>query len=370
VEWASFGIASMAVLDEEPEARKWLDATIAKFENHLLPMGLADDGAQVEGATFWASTMQYRLAFMDALRRVGGRDLYKPFARYMDGRYALAAVAAGKKGGHDQDHGTVVWEPSYGQINYYSPVLVALAREYRDPTYQRLALWDRTLGSIQQSRYITDSGEWMLFAWGGYAYAWYDPSVRARASATAPRSLLFASVNEAYVRDSYEPGGIVAGMGSGAVVVHAAGRPVMVDDRPWTAKASPTPGLRLEDDGSRAVVSCRGAKDSGFTAQEMVLRRPGSLTLTRRTDAVQKWWCYGNPRRSGNRLRWPDGTVLEVKHGSLVSVTPGGYRDEKVVGLGLLRLKDPLPMAYPLVEARPDGGILTVEVRTPARDGP
>jgi hypothetical protein len=89
--------------------------------------------------------------------------------------------------------------------------------------------------------------------------------------------------------------------------------------------------------------------------------------LQRRTDADQSWWCYGTPVRTGNRLRWDDGTELEVTHGALVSVEPDGYRDEKVVGLGLLRLKDPLPMAYPLVTARPEGGDLVIEVRVPPR---
>lgn len=148
VEWASFGIAALALRGEEPDAARWIEAAASKFRNHLLPLGLADDGAQVEGSTFWASTMQYRLAFMDALRRVTGEDLYRPFARHMDARLALASVAAPKKGGHDQDHETVIHEPSYGQLNYYSPALVALAREYRRPLYQRLALWDRTLASL------------------------------------------------------------------------------------------------------------------------------------------------------------------------------------------------------------------------------
>src|ERR1051326_1079212 len=59
VEWSSFGVTALALLGEVPEAQQWLAATVKKFENHLLPEGLAPDGAQVEGSTFWASTMQY-----------------------------------------------------------------------------------------------------------------------------------------------------------------------------------------------------------------------------------------------------------------------------------------------------------------------
>ncbi|MBI2298986.1 MAG: DUF4962 domain-containing protein, partial [Armatimonadetes bacterium] len=229
VETASFGIAALALLGEEPQAVDWLKLMVAKHRQSLLPEALAADGAQVEGATFWASTMQYRIAFMDALRRVTGEDLFTPFARQMDARLALASVAAGKAAGPDQDHETVVLEPSYGQLDYYAPVLVALAREYRRPLYQQLALWDRTLGSLQRSRYVTDQGEWMLFDWGGYAYAWYDPTVPAAPEPGAPLSFAFPSVNEAYLRDSYEAGGAVIGQRHNAVVIHLGGRPVFVD---------------------------------------------------------------------------------------------------------------------------------------------
>ena len=74
VEWSSFGVVALALLGDEPEAQAWVEATVKKFEEHLLPTGLAPDGAQVEGGSFWASTMQYRIFFMDALRHVTGRD--------------------------------------------------------------------------------------------------------------------------------------------------------------------------------------------------------------------------------------------------------------------------------------------------------
>jgi hypothetical protein len=342
---------------------------VTKFRDHLLPQGLAADGAQVEGATFWASTMQYRLAFIDPLRRVTGEDLLTPFADKMDARLALAGIAAPKSGGHDQDHETVVFEPSYGQINYYSPVLLALARAYRKPLYQHLALWDRTLGSVQQSRYVTKNQEWMLFDWGGYAFAWYDPSVAAAVEADAPRSFSFPSVNEAYLRASYVPRGVVAGMRRGEVVIHAGGRPVYVDLGGGKQPPEVVTGVTLEDNGNRALLTCRGAAASGFTSQTLLLDRPDRLTLIRETDAEQAWWCYGNPSRQGNTLRWEDGTTLQVKTGTLVSVDPKGYHDEKVVGMGKLRLVDPLPMTYPLVKAQPREKRLEVEVRVgPTRE--
>ncbi len=367
VEWASFGVAALALLGEYTPAQQWLESTVTKFRDHLLPTGNAPDGAQTEGATFWASTMQYRLAFMDALRRVTGEDLFAPFAEPMNARLALASIAAVKTGGHDQDHETVVHEPSYGQINYYSPVLLGLARFYRNSLCQHLALWDRTAGAIQQSRYITDHGEWLLFDWGGYAYAWCDPTIPAQVDAAAPLSFSFPSVNEAYLRASYEPGGIVVGMRRKAVVIHAGGRPVYVDHYDPYHPPAAVSGVSLDDDGKRARLRCRGAADSGFASQTLLLRRPGLFTLARSTDMAQAWWCYGTPVREGNALRWEDGTTLTVNQGAIVSLEPDGYHDEKVVGLGLLRLKDPLPMSYPLITARPEAGRLVLEVRAPGR---
>src|SRR5437660_1356181 len=45
VEWSSFGITALALLNEVPDAKGWLEATVKKFEEHLLPSGLAADGA-------------------------------------------------------------------------------------------------------------------------------------------------------------------------------------------------------------------------------------------------------------------------------------------------------------------------------------
>ncbi|MBM3458554.1 MAG: DUF4962 domain-containing protein, partial [Armatimonadetes bacterium] len=146
VEWASFGVLALALLGEVPAARRWLEATTQKFQEHLLPRGLAKDGAHVEGSTFWASTLQYRLFFMDALRRVTGQDLFRRFEREMSADMALASVAAEHKASMWIEHGSVVLEPGYGQLDYYAPVLAALAREYNRPLLRRLALWDRTLG--------------------------------------------------------------------------------------------------------------------------------------------------------------------------------------------------------------------------------
>jgi hypothetical protein len=276
----------------------------------------------------------------------------------MNVNLALASVACRKTIGHDEDHQTVVLEPSYGQLNYYSPVLLALARETRRPFLQRLALWDQTLGAIQKTRYVTPNGEWLLFQLGGYAYAWCDPTVPDRVEKGAPLSFLFPSVNEAYLRDSYEPDGIVVGVRQGQAVVHAGGRPVFVDLRQAQG------ALRIEDDGAKAAIHYTPSSDSGLGGEVIELVRPGHLTLTRKCDTPVKWWCCGPVTRTGNMLTWPDGTRVTATKGALSSVAPEGYADEKIVGMGKLKCVDPMPMKYPLVTAMPEGGALVIEVRT------
>jgi len=352
-------LAALALLGEHPPAEQWLRATVAKFRAHLLPLGLAADGAQVEGPTFWASTMQYRLAFLDALRRVTGEDLFAAHAAAMDARLALASIAAPKSAGHDEDHQTVILQPSYGQLGYYSPVLLGLARFYRRPLYQYLAAWDHTAGSVQRTRYVTANGEWLLFAWGGNACAWFDPTVPAEAEAGAPLAFAFPSVGEAYLRSSYAPGDVVLGLRHGTAVIHAGGRAVLVDLSDGRTGAEGG-DLSVKDDGRTGIVRDHGP--AGCSGQVVRLQRPGRLVLARRTDTEQAFWCHGQPIRAGSRLRWPDGTELAVTRGSLATIAPAGYHDEKVVGLGLLRLQDPAPMVYPLVRVRPDQGRLEVQV--------
>ena len=135
-------MTGLALLARRPDAADWVKLTTGMFEEKLLPKGLAADGAQTEGATFWASTMHYRLFYMDALRRVTGRDLFKDYAQYMSADLALAAVAAQKQPGWNESHQSVILEPPYGQLDYYAPILLYLAGEYRRPECQYLAMWD------------------------------------------------------------------------------------------------------------------------------------------------------------------------------------------------------------------------------------
>ena len=72
------------------------------------------------------------------------------------------------------------------ELDYYAPILIFLASEYRRGICQHLALWDLTLGQIQRTRYVTPHGEPLLFELGGYAYLWLDPTVVPDTAAAMP----------------------------------------------------------------------------------------------------------------------------------------------------------------------------------------
>jgi len=335
VEASSFGIAALALLGEVTDASNWLELMVKKHTEYLLPHALTASGTQEQSSNYWASTMQYRIAFMDALRRVTGRDLFKDYKQFMGGRIALAAVVGVKEPGWNENYRSVLFGPSYGQLDYWSPVLLYLATEYRRPIYQHLALWDRSLGAAQRTRYVTSNGEELLFTWGGYAYAWYDSTVPDKIPADVPLSFEFPDVGEVYVRASYEPGGLAVGMRKGGVIVHAGGRAVVAD-----LAASATKNVTLDDSGSKAII-----RHGSANAQRIIaLRRPNVAIVRTETTALRTWWCHNRPTQAGDTLKWPDGTEVRVTTGSIVSIDPKGHHDQKIVGMGRLTCVDPMPM--------------------------
>ncbi len=364
VEWGSFGVTALALLDEVPEAKTWVDATTRKFEEYLLPTGLAEDGAQTEGGTFWASTMHYRLFFMDALRRVTGRDLFRQFEKNMNADLALASIATEKNPGYDEHNSNVVLEPSYGQLDYYAPILLALAREYHRPLHQYLALWDHSLGNIQHTRYVTPHGEKLLFELGGYSYLWYNPDVPADVDGKK-LSYHFPSVDEAYLRASWKPGDLLVGVRKGELVVHAGGQPVLIEPGVSSTTQTNATIQSLEDNGHLAVVHCGTSNETSLTVE--LNRHEHRILIRRQVSGDWSWWCQGNPKREGNTLTWDGRVNLRVKRGEFITFDPAGYVLKLSVGNGLLPLSDPAGQKYPLVTVRPSFGeevVMEVELKS------
>jgi Domain of unknown function (DUF4962) len=377
VDAAPLGVVALALLGEVPEARLWLDRMIEKHIHYLLPYALTPSGTNDQSSNFWASTLQYRVFFLDALRRVTGRDLFAEFPDALPGRMGLAAVAG--KLPHDVPYNefdrTILFAPDYGQIDYWSPVLLFIAREQRRPLFQHLALWDESLGKLQRTRFITPhKKEELLFSFGGYAYVWYDPSVPDAIETEVPRAFEFPEpeVCEAYLRDSYCLGGIVVGMKKGGLIVHAGGERILVDQLPvddTSHPAAPVDQLLVADDGRRALIRCVGPKAQGIGEQRVELSRSGHLTIRRETTREMSWWYAGQPVRDKNTLRWPNGTELSVTRGRIARLDPRGYAEKKV-HYGGMEFADPHPFTYPVVTASPEGGVLEISVRAESKPCP
>ena len=369
VDAAPFGVMALSLMGEAPEVQDWLDLAIKKHVDYLLPEALTPSGTSDQSSNFWASTLQYRVFFLDPLRRVTGRDLFGEFPDSLPGNIALAAVAGRQPRNltYNEDNRSVLFGPSYGQINYWSPVLLYLARHHRQPLYQRLALWDESLGSLQRTRYITPTRhEELLFSFGPYAYLWYDPTVSTDIPGDAVLSYEFPEpeVNETYLRDSYDSGDIVVGMKKGGLIVHAGGRPVLVDLLDVADINNPAPNLPetiLHDDGQIATIRCEGPASAGLGEQLVQLRRPGQLTIRREASEPLSWWYAGEAQRNGNAWTWPDNTRLEVAHGEVVGTDPEGHVETKV-HYGGMKFADPHPFRYPTVTVAPADGVVELRV--------
>jgi hypothetical protein len=286
---------------------------------------------------------------------------------------ALAAVVGVQPPSIESNecHRSVLFGPNYGQLNYWSPVMLFLAREQKRSSFQYLAMWDEGLGSIQRTRFITPSRkEELLFGYGPYSYLWCDPAVPIAVEPNLPLAFEFPEpeVNEAYLRSSYEPGGLAVGMKKGSLVIHAGGRPVYVDQFPTNdvnQPAEPVEEMLVADDGRVATIRCVGPKTASVGEQWVDLIRPGRLTVERHAEKPISFWCAERPQRNGNGFRWPDGTELEVTAGTLTAVDEAGYT-ETPVHFGGMKFADPCPRTYTTVVLDPIASRIALEVRCPS----
>ncbi|MCC6492729.1 MAG: hypothetical protein IT424_06890 [Pirellulales bacterium] len=373
VDAAPLGIAALALLGDDSAAQGWLDLALQKHVDYLLPHALTPSGTNDQSSNFWASTLQYRILFFEPLRRVTGRDLLAEFPDALPGQMALAAVAGGQSSDleFNENNRSVLFGPSYGQINYWSPVLLYLARCQGRPIYQHLALWDESLGLLQRTRYITPRRkEELMFSFGPYAYLWCDPTIAPDIEPKLPHSFYFPepAVSEGYLRASYEPGGIVVAQRKGGLVVHAGGRAVLVDRLGTEDSQEPSAAVKeltVTDDGRRATIRCIGPDAAGLGEQLVTLNRPAKLFIKRQSSRPLTWWYAGNARREGNTLLWPDGVSLTVAKGAIAEIEPDGFIEEKT-HYGGMKFADPHPFVYPTVKTEPVDGQIILEITAPA----
>jgi hypothetical protein len=281
----------------------------------------------------------------------------------MNADLALASIAAEKFPGYSRWHQNVVHEASYGQLDYYSPVLVKLAREYRRPIFQHLALWDHTLGSIQKTRYVTPTNKIaLLFEFGGFAYVWYDPTVPVAAD-EKKLAYHFPAVGQAYSRASWRPNDLMVGVSTQTgAVIHAGGSPVLIEQAS-VGRGSPVRMAvqGVDDDGSLALIRCGGTNGQSLTIE---LDRPGrQVVIRRQMGGNWQWWCQGDPVRNGDLVTWDDRVSLSVTTGTITAWEPKGHSPRLSTGFGKLPMADPAPDEFPLATIRSaENGQIVVEV--------
>jgi hypothetical protein len=283
---------------------------------------------------------------------------------------ALAAVVGRQPSdiATNECHRSVLFGPNYGQLNYWSAVLLYLARSQNRPIYQYLASWDDSLGGIQRTRFVTPRGkEELLFGNGPYAFLWCDGNLPAEIEPNLPLAFEFPEpeVNEAYLRASYEVGGIAAGMKKGALIVHAGGRAVLVDQLPTNDTNRPTAAvdeMLVMDDGRTAAIRCVGPKEFGIGEQFVELSRPARLSIERHTSEAMSWWYMDSAQQEGQALRWPDGIELKVEDGTIVEHKPDGFV-ETPVHFGGMKFADPCPRTYATVVVKPVANKIRLSIR-------
>ncbi len=372
VDASPFGVVALALLGEVPQADAWLKLAVEKHVKYLLPQALTPSGTNDQSSNFWASTLLYRIQFIEPLRRITGRDLLREFPDALPGRIALAAVATSQPNEltANECNRSVLFGPNYGQLNYWSPVLVYLAHSQQRPIYQYLALWDKSLGSLQHTRFITPTHhEELLFGTGPYALLWYDEGVAATIEPNLPLAFGFPEpeVNEAYLRSSYDEHGLVVGMKKGGIIIHAGGRAVLVDQLPTNdanKPAAPVEEMLVADDGKTALMRCVGPKSADIAEQVVRLSRPGTVTVDRTTKQPMNWWYMDKPQLEGNRLRWSDRTELTIESGKITEHKLDGYT-ETPVHFGGMKFADPCPRTYATIKVEPENGHVQIRVQLP-----
>jgi hypothetical protein len=370
MEWGSLGLASLALLHRTDEARTWLDAAVARFDRDLLPRGLAPDGAQVEGPSFWASTMTARLAFLDALERHEGLDLFTPHAASMLPDASIAAFAGSAPAPPIHHSREMLGEPAYAQLAYHAPALLGLARRHRRPMLRRVALQDLRMGRLHEPDGLTPAGERLRFALGPLAYLWDDPTLDGVPDEPAPLTFRFPSIGATFIRSGWGTRPTVVAIDAGGrVTVHAAGHVVLADLDPvhrldpersvaagtavhtWDPPGMAIDDVQVEDAGAIVRVLGTGAE---VRLEVELDRSSGSVHIGR--DGVERSRVWAGVGAASRRDGWmfEDGTRLRVLAGRVSAFDRRGHRDDRHLGYGSLVARAIVDDSRPLASLEAD----------------
>ncbi len=211
------GIAALAILGDEPRAADWVRLSEQKIWHYT--QSLSNDGGWGESVGYGSYAWSNAIAFMDAVRRVDGLDLFPNdklrkfpywFINLMEPNHEDYLPFSNANLGNDR----------------FAPILFRLAREYRDGYPQALAK------EFAAHRAWADAD----------AFLFYDPTVEAKPLSDLPLAKLFPDLSWATMRSSWDdPKATLFGLKGGqkdwdhqhhdtnSFVLYAYGRPLLVD---------------------------------------------------------------------------------------------------------------------------------------------
>ena len=212
---SSFGVAALSLVGVIPEAEKWVDWVIEKFERALLPRDISEDGTyQPEGNWALGYSQYSKYLFMDALKNVTGIDLYKKHYEHIT--RALEFLRYAYVGGKSLEVKSI-YRPDENlltgswQLDSFSPVFLKLASIAGDSYAQWIAARDPNMGKIQHTDSIVKGGVECIFGCGPFAYLWYDSSVPAIDHPDMKPSRFFAKGECVVMRSGWEEPSFVIG---------------------------------------------------------------------------------------------------------------------------------------------------------------
>jgi len=206
-----YGVACMALLDEDPGAAERVERMGRKCVEHFLPHAPGKGGPGDDRAIYWIFPLFYQMLFHHAYRHVTGKDILSPFRGHCDPSYALYTLCnQPRKKDLFKSSENRAFRAGYMQQDGASPALFGIASYFKEPYAQWCATRDRNAGRIQFTKYLTPTGQRLLFAHGPFCYLWYDENVPAKPPTNLPEVWHYNAgegnnkVNQLFVRTSWD----------------------------------------------------------------------------------------------------------------------------------------------------------------------
>lgn len=209
------GVAALALLGDEPRAAEWVRRCEQKIR--LYTQAIGQDGGWGESVSYACYCWVNAIRFMDALRRVGGDDLFATTGPRLLPTYFIHMMLPDKSG-------FVPFSNCGTGVNFGAPFLYRLADEYDDPHAQWVAqqMQPRT-GDI-------------------FAFLWLDPRQASQPPTDLPTMKHFRTIDWAVMRSAWEdPDAVLFALKGGqkewdhqhndfnSFVLYAYGRPLVAD---------------------------------------------------------------------------------------------------------------------------------------------